>query len=74
MAKIQHMQLRSACAAGGASYVDFSELLSRWPVSRRTAYRAIEQGRLPKPVKISHRKVGWLRDVADAFLENIAKA
>ncbi|MGO8955714.1 MAG: hypothetical protein ACLPWS_04245 [Rhodomicrobium sp.] len=47
MSKIK-AQLREDVAQNGASFADFAELQNRWPVSRRTIHRAIEEGRLPK--------------------------
>jgi predicted DNA-binding transcriptional regulator AlpA len=67
-------QLRVALASKGTSFVDFAELQSRWPVSRRTVYRAIADKRLPRPKKISHRKVGWPREMIEEFLANLTSA
>ena len=55
-----------------ASFVDFKELLQRWPVSRSTVYRYITKKKLlPKPTNIGDRRVGWPRPVIKKFLESL---
>ena len=54
-----------------ASFVDFKELLQRWPVSRSTVYRCIRKKLLPKPTKIGDRRVGWPRPIVKRFLESL---
>ena len=61
-----------ACAAWDDAYfVGFQELLQRWSVSRRTVYRYIKKEKLPKPQKITERRVGWPRPVIKKFLESL---
>ncbi len=62
------IDFQTVLSAKSHSYVGFPELLGRWPVSRRTVYRAIAEKKLPRPVKISARRVGWPREVAEEFL------
>jgi predicted DNA-binding transcriptional regulator AlpA len=54
------------------AFVGFPGLLRVWPVSKRTIYRHIERGDLPRPIKISAGRVGWPREQIDSFLQNLA--
>ncbi len=66
------MSAKKYVNSAGTSFVGFEELLERWPVDRRTAYRAIKSGRLPRPIPISAKRVGWPRPQIDAFLNGLA--
>lgn len=61
-------------AAGYTDFVDMSELLRRWPVSRATVYRAIKRGELAAPVRISKRRVAWPTPMVEQFLKGLAMA
>lgn len=49
-----------------------SVVCDRLGVSRSTVYRMVAAGDLPSPVKISIRRVGWLEQDIDDFLESKA--
>lgn len=44
-----------------AAYADFTEVLKRYPVSKATIIRAVNDGRFPTPTKANGR-VLWRRD------------
>ena len=48
------------------------QLLSRLPYSRTTLWRQCKRGNFPKPVKISHGRVGWETEAADAAIAALA--
>ncbi len=55
----------------GAYFVSVKELRQRWPVSPSTVYRYINKGLLPRPEKITERRVGWPRPIIEKFLEGL---
>jgi len=44
------------------------EVLNRTGLSRRTLYNEISEGRFPKPVQLTARRVGWPEIEIEAFL------
>jgi len=44
------------------------EIVQKTGLSRRTVYTEISEGRFPKPVQLSSRRVGWPEDEVDAWL------
>lgn len=44
------------------------EVLSRTGLSRRTLYNEISEGRFPKPVQLTTRRVGWPETEVETFL------
>ena len=44
-----------------------------FPISKSTWYRGVRAGIYPSPVKLSTRRVGWLRSDIDALIENLQK-
>jgi predicted site-specific integrase-resolvase len=58
---------QSAPASGDANFLDEKQLLTRIPISRRTAFNWIEAGKLPC-VKIGRRKLFHWPSVEAALL------
>ena len=50
------------------------EVLEILGVSKTTLYDMIEEGRFPRPSRISKRAVGWPSPVIDAFVESLPPA
>lgn len=46
------------------------EVLERTSFSRRTLYNEISEGRFPKPVQLTTRRVGWPETDVEAFLSS----
>jgi predicted DNA-binding transcriptional regulator AlpA len=46
-----------------------SEVLSTFPVSRSLWYRGVHEGRYPRPVRLSARRVAWRR----TDIENLSR-
>ena len=44
------------------------QVLDRTGLSRRTLYTEISEGRFPKPVQLTTRRVGWPEADVEAFL------
>lgn len=44
------------------------EVLNRTGLSRRTLYNEISEGRFPKPVQLTTRRVGWPETEVETFL------
>lgn len=44
------------------------EVLHRTGLSRRTLYNEISEGRFPKPVQLTTRRVGWPETEVETFL------
>lgn len=44
------------------------QVLDRTGLSRRTLYTEISEGRFPKPVQLTARRVGWPEADVEAFL------
>jgi prophage regulatory protein len=44
------------------------QVLDRTGLSRRTLYTEISEGRFPKPVQLTARRVGWPETDVEAFL------
>jgi prophage regulatory protein len=44
------------------------EVLNRTGLSRRTLYNEISEGRFPRPVQLTARRVGWPEADVEAFL------
>ncbi len=44
------------------------EVLNRTGLSRRTLYNEISEGRFPKPVQLTTRRVGWPETDVETFL------
>lgn len=60
-------KLHENAAPGGAGFIDEKELLRRIPVSRRTAFTWVQNGKLPC-VKINRRKLFHWPTVERALL------
>jgi prophage regulatory protein len=39
-------------------------------LGRTTIFRAVKEGRFPKPIKLSERAIGWLESDVRAWLES----
>lgn len=46
------------------------QVLDRTGLSRRTLYSEISEGRFPKPVQLTTRRVGWPEADIEAFLSS----
>lgn len=49
-------------------------VMEQLSVSRATVYRMMDSGRLPKPIKLGLRSVGWLESDISQFIENQVNA
>ncbi len=49
-------------------------VMEQLSVSRATVYRMVDSGRLPKPIKLGLRSVGWLESDISQFIENQVNA
>jgi len=47
------------------TFITISKIPSIYGISRATVYRWIESGKLPDPIRLSPRIVGWKRNVLD---------
>ncbi|HEV7253449.1 MAG TPA: AlpA family phage regulatory protein [Mesorhizobium sp.] len=45
-----------------------SEVVDRTGLCRRTIYQEISDGRFPRPVQLTARRVGWPEEEIDAWL------
>ena len=59
---------------GGEKLIRLPELLRTIGVSRATAYRYMESGRLPKPMKLSSRCVAWKASAINEWLAHLQAA
>ena len=46
-------------------FITISKIPTIYGISRATVYRWIESGKLPDPIRLSPRIVGWKRSVLD---------
>ncbi|RYG88771.1 MAG: AlpA family phage regulatory protein [Alphaproteobacteria bacterium] len=51
-----------------ARFVTVKELIARSTLSRATIYAGIAAARIPRPTRLSPRRVGWPAEVVDAWL------
>lgn len=54
--------------AAPARYVSFKEFTERTTLCRASVYNLIKQNKLPAPVVLTPRRVGWPVEVVDAWL------
>ena len=59
---------------GGEKLIRLPELLRTIGVSRATAYRYMDTGRLPKPVKLSSRCSAWKASIINDWLARLEAA
>ena len=45
------------------------QVIDRTGISRRTLYTEISEGRFPKPIQLTSRRVGWPEDDVEAWLK-----
>jgi hypothetical protein len=64
---MENAEQKTAPASGDANFLDEKQLLTRIPISRRTAFNWIEAGKLPC-VKIGRRKLFHWPSVEAALL------
>lgn len=53
----------------GTRWLRIAEVVEAVGLSRATVYRLIESDGFPKPVKLSPKRVAWLRSEVEAWLE-----
>ncbi len=58
----------------GESILDLPALKARLSLGRSAIYKAVAEGRMPAPVHITLRRVGWLVSEIDRFIAGLAKA
>jgi prophage regulatory protein len=51
-------------------FLRMAEVEHRTGRSRTSIYRDVSEGRLPRPVKIGPRAIGWPSDVIDRWIES----
>ena len=59
---------------GGERLIRLPELLRTIGVSRATAYRYMDDGRLPKPIKLSRRCSAWKASAINDWLARLQAA
>ena len=59
---------------GGEKLIRLPELLRTIGVSRATAYRYMDTGKLPKPMKLSSRCVAWKASAINEWLAHLQAA
>ena len=67
LSSAQHMQ-------GGERLIRLPELLRTIGVSRATAYRYMDAGRLPRPIKLSSRCSAWKASTINDWLARLNAA
>lgn len=58
----------------GESILDLAAVKQRLSLGRSAIYEAVRAGRMPAPVHITARRVGWLASEIDNFIAGLAKA
>lgn len=48
--------------------LDISNCIERTGLARRTIYEAMSDGRFPRPVQLTSRRVGWVEAEVEAWL------
>lgn len=46
------------------------EVIDRTGLSRRTLYQEISEGRFPRPVQLTSRRVGWPENDVDTWIDH----
>ncbi len=68
------MSQDSSAPASGRSVLSFSSVQTRVSLGRTAIYAAVAAGTFPKPVKLGQRRVGWLSDEVDSWIDARADA
>jgi len=48
------------------------DVLERYPVSKSSWYLGIQQGRYPKPIKLSERTSAWKSSDIDSLIDRVS--
>lgn len=50
--------------------IDISEVTAKTELGKTTIYRHVAEGKFPQPVKIGDKKVRWISEEIDAWLQS----
>lgn len=53
--------------------LSLSRLMKKLPLGKSTIYAYVKEGKMPAPIKLTDRSVGWIESEIDAWLEERAK-
>lgn len=67
---LQNTNNRKIPANLPADFFGFCDFVRTYTANRTTAYRHIEQGKLPKPTRYSYYFVGWSMAEIQPYLSN----
>ncbi len=59
------MNLKLPPPPSGVNYLDVDAVCAKLDISRRSLYRAVKDGVLPKPVKVTAGAARWREDLLD---------
>jgi prophage regulatory protein len=49
--------------------IDLTQLMNKIPFGKSTIYAYVKAGKMPAPIKLGDRAVGWIEAEIDAWLE-----
>ena len=54
--------------------IDLAQLMNKVPLGKSTIYAYVKAGKMPAPIKVGDRAVGWIESEIDAWLIERAEA
>lgn len=48
--------------------IDLTQLMNKIPFGKSTIYAYVKAGKMPAPIKLGDRAVGWVEEEVDAWL------
>jgi prophage regulatory protein len=54
--------------------IDLTQLMNKVPLGKSTIYAYVKAGKMPAPIKLGDRAVGWIESEIDAWLKERVEA
>lgn len=54
--------------------IDLTQLMNKVPLRKSTIYAYVKAGKMPAPIKLGDRAVGWIESEIDAWLKERVEA
>lgn len=54
--------------------IDLTQLMNKVPLGKSTIYAYVKAGKMPAPIKLGDRAVGWIEAEIDAWLKERVEA